>query len=103
MKYDYLDVSKYVKTYGKTTLEVPENYRWKKEIFTGIGKVNVYTSNDDEPFLIESKYWKRLPASRMTCPNSLSKYMRFHTQGKPSVYDIEYKNNKFIVTKKTGE
>ncbi len=105
MKYDYLDLSQYVKTYGKTTLKVPEIYSWKKEIFSGIGKVNVYTTKSGPPFLIntESKIRSNDWAMRMTCPNSLSKYMRFHEQGKPSVYEIEYKNNKFIVTKKTGE
>ena len=103
MKYDFLDVSNYVEAYGKTTLKVPETYSWKKEIFTGIGKVNIYTARGNDPFLIESESFKELPAERMKCPNSLSKYMRFHTQGTPSVYEIEYKNEKFIVTKKTGE
>ena len=101
-KYDYLDVSKYVKAYGKTTLEVPENYFWKKEILSGIGKVNVYMTKDGSPFLIntESKIRNTDWTMRMTCPNSLSKYMRFHEQGEPSIYEIEYKNEKFIVTKK---
>ncbi len=108
MKYDFLDVSNYVEAYGKTTLKVPETYSWKKEIFTGIGKVNIYTARGNDPFLIESESFKELPATRMKCPNALSKYMRFHEQGKPSVYEIEYlylsnKDNKFIVTKKTGE
>ncbi len=103
MKCDFLDVSSYVEIYGKTTLKVPENYTWKKEIFTGIGKVNIYTARGNDPFLIEAESFKELPAERMKCPNSLSKYMRFHEQGKPSVYEIEYKDNKFIVTKKTGE
>ena len=104
-KYDYLDLSQYVKKYGKTTLEVPENYSCKKEIFTGIGKVNVYTTKGGPQFVIktESKIRNKDWTVRMTCPNSLSKYMRFHEQGKPSVYDIEYKNDKFIVTKKTSE
>ena len=103
MKCDFLDVSKYVKAYGKTTLKVPETYTWKKEIFTGIGKVNIYTARGHDPFLIEAESFKELPAERMKCPNALSKYMRFHEHGKPSVYEIEYKNEKFIVTKKTGE
>lgn len=103
MKHDFLDVSKYVIENGKTTLTVPENYAWKKEILTGIGKVNIYIASEDEPFLIEAETFKMLPAERMKCPNALSKYMRFHQQGKPSVYEIEYKNEKFIVTKKTGE
>ena len=100
MKYDYLDVSNYVEFYGKTTLLVPENYTFKKEIFTGIGKVNIYTARGDDPFLIEAESFKRLPATRMKCPNALSKYMRFNEQGKSSVYEIEYKNEKLIVTKK---
>ena len=103
MKYDFLDVSNYVEYYGKTTLKVPETYTWKKEIFTGIGKVNIYTARGHDPFLIEAESFKELPAERMKCPNALSKYMRFHEHGKPSVYEIEYKNEKFIVTKKTGE
>ncbi len=103
IKYDFLDVSNYVEAWGKTTLTVPENYAWKKEIFTGIGKVNIYTASEDDPFLIEAESFKMLPAERMKCPNALSKYMRFHERGKPSVYEIEYKNEKFIVTKKTGE
>ena len=103
MKYDFLDISKYVIEHGKAMLKVPEIYSWKKEIFTGIGKVNVYTVDYDVPFLIESENCKCLLATRITCPNSLSKYMRFHEQGTPSVYEIEYKNEKFIVTKKTGE
>ncbi len=39
----------------------------------------------------------------MTCPDSLSKYMLNHKRGNTSVYEIEYKNNKFIVTKKLGK
>ena len=103
MKCDFLDVSSYVEIYGKTTLKVPVFYTWKKEIFTGIGKVNIYTANKDYPFLIKSESFRELPAERMKCPNSLSKYMRFHDHKTPSVYEIEYKDNKFIVTKKTGE
>ena len=103
MKYDFLDVSKYVIKYGKATLKVPEKYCWEKEIFTGIGKVNIYIAHEDEPFLIEAESFKMLPAERMKCPNALSKYMRFHDHKTPSVYEIEYKDNKFIVTKKTGE
>ena len=103
MKYDFLDVSKYVIKYGKTTLKVPEKYCWEKDIYTGIGKVNIYIADEGDPFLIEAESFRELPAERMKCPNALSKYMRFHEQGKPSVYEIEYKDNKFIVTKKTGE
>ncbi len=103
MTYDFLDVASYVEVYGKTTLKVPVFYTWKKEIFTGIGKVNIYTASEDDPFLIESESFREIGAERMKCLNALSKYMRFHEQGKPSVYEIEYKNNKFIVTKKTGE
>ncbi len=102
MKYDYLDVSKYVIKHGKTTLKVPEKYCWEKEIFTGIGKVNIYIAHEDDPFLIEAESFKELPVERMKCPNSLSKFMRYHTQGEPSVYEIEYRylSEKFIVTKK---
>ncbi len=103
MKYDFLDVSKYVKKHGKTTLTVLDNYGWQKEIITGIGKVNIYIAHEDHPFLIEAENFKCLPAERMKCPNALSKYLRFHEHGKPAVYEIEYKNEKFHVTKKTGE
>ncbi len=103
MKYDFLDVCKYVIKHGKTTLQVPIFYTWKKEIFTGIGKVNIYTANKDYPFLIEAENFKCLPTERLKCPNSLSKYMRFHDHKTQSVYEIEYKNEKFHVTKKTGE
>ena len=102
-KHGFLDVSKYVIENGKTTLKVPVFYTWKKEIFSGIGKVNIYTAHKDEPFLIEAESFKELPETRIKCPNSLSKYMRFHDHKTPSVYEIEYKENKFIVTKKTGE
>ena len=104
-KYDFLDVSKYVKEHGKTTLIVPENYAWKKEIFSGIGKVNIYQTKCGDPFLIKAKSRNTDWALRMKCPNALSKYLRFHEQGKPSVYEIEYGylSDKFIVTKKTGE
>ncbi len=102
MKYDFLDVCKYVIKYGKTTLKVPEKYTWEKEIFTGIGKVNIYIAHEDEPFLIEAESFRTIAAERMKCPNALSKYLRFHEQGKPSVYEIEYRylSDKFIVTKK---
>ena len=105
MKYDFLDVCKYVIKYGKTTLKVPDKYCWEKEIFTGIGKVNIYIAHEDEPFLIEAESFRTIAAERMKCPNALSKYLRFHEQGKPSVYEIEYRylSDKFIVTKKTGE
>ena len=77
--------------------------RLEKEIFTGIGKVNIYIAHEDHPFLLEAESFRTLPAERMKCPNALSKYLRFHEQGTPAVYEIEYKNEKFHVTKKTGE
>ncbi len=99
MKHDFLDVSNYVERWGKTTLTVPESYHWKKEIFAGIGKVNIYIASEDNPFLIEAESFRTLPAERMKCPNALSKYIRFHEQGTPSAYEIDYKEGKFYVTK----
>ncbi len=100
-KYKYVDLSKYVKLYGKTCLKVPKNYTWEKVVISGIGKVNVYAA--DEPFLTIAEERKGLDVTsyipRMTCPNSLSKYMRFHEQGTPSAYEIDYKEGKFYVTK----
>ena len=97
--YDYLDLSQYVKNFGKTTLEVPECYSLQKEIHAGTSEVTVFSTFSDMPFVLKThtKYdW----TVRMTCPDSLSKYMLYHKRGKPSVYEIDYKNDKFIVTKK---
>ena len=105
--YDYLDLSQYVKKFGKTTLEVPECYTWQKEIHTGTSEVTIFNTFSDMPFVVKTHTTPAKTKSRtyewtmrMKCPNSLSKYMLFHKRGKPSAYEIEYKNNKFIVTKK---
>ena len=105
--YDYLDLSQYVKKFGKTTFEVPNCYTWQKEIHAGTSEVTVFSTFSDMPFVVKTHTKTKLRTYdwtvRMTCPDSLSKYMLNHKRGNPSVYEIEYKNNKFIVTKKTRE
>ncbi len=105
--YDYLDLSQYVKKFGKTTLEVPDCYTWQKEIHSGTSEVTVFSTFSDRPFVVKTHTKTKLRTYdwtvRMMCPDSLSKYMLNHKRGNPSVYEIEYKNNKFIVTKKLGK
>ncbi len=97
--YHYLDLSQYVKKFGKTTLEVPDSYTCQKEIHTDTSEVTVFSTLSDMPFVVKTKLRTYDWTVRMKCPDSLSKYMLNHKRGNPSVYEIEYKNNKFIVTK----
>ncbi len=105
--YDYLDLSQYVKKFGKTTLEVPECYTMQKEIHTGTSEVTLFSTFGDMPFVLKTHTTAAKTklrtydwTVRMTCPDSLSKYMLNHKRGNPSAYEIDYKNDKFIVTKK---
>ncbi len=103
-KYDFYDVIKHVKTKGSARIIVPAGYEYRKEIVTGMGKLNVYyfDQRTSKRFEIQTGDWIEV-ASRIITPISLSKYLRFHDARKPSMYDIEFKNNKFTVTKQELE
>ncbi len=103
-KYDFYDVTRHVKTLGATSIVVPPGYKYKKEIVSGAGKLNVYYYDKGETdcFRIQTGK-KETVAYRIITPSSLSKYLRFHDRDVPSAYDIEYKNGQLTVKKQELE
>ncbi len=107
IKYNFHNVGKYAKKFGKITLSVPEGYLVTREKIPTLGEYNVYYykyhSGEYKKWFIIKFDNREAAVERIICPHPLSQYMCYHDKKIPAEYEIEYKNDKFIVTKKTGE